>query len=479
CEDATEKGATDTMVQQGPRRNVESDRFRSLSPPHPGAVPIKTELFAEVHHLHGKLNRAHHRIQIPMYAIKWILSQILSLISVIFWRVPSTDTDVVECVEGTTLCTVLRRDHEAEAAEKAAFNFLPGVMAKDKTTPSLYETRHYYINVEKCVLDLKIRPVGVTYGSDIGKSNPINSWSMRYNKSRRRSEPNKPLPGAKTLTVAEQQAAIAAAKRGADYNPTPWKMNDKWECKILSFVVNGQAWQNRERMYSLLHHYHSTSVHTKTHIMGNSLVDRILADDRVTEKLAESTWTTTALHHGLLNGTMGPLTHPRNARNQWTGLGCLSTRDSTLAESENLSCLGADHAAKKRWTELDLPFVDFLLDARLALSRVARKNNIPPDLYEAIFLSCIVHATDHILMHRIQWGKVFNMDATDSFRPGTWYDHWESTAWRYMWCEPTLNPFWNNKIRGIRKPFYRQLYKELKKIDTFKVADNITASIMY
>ncbi|CAN0321289.1 unnamed protein product, partial [Hapterophycus canaliculatus] len=62
---------------------------------------------------------------------------------------------------------------------------------------------------------------------------------------------------------------------------------------------------------------------------------------------------------------------------------------------------------------------------------------------------------------------------------GPRYDHWESTAWRYMWCEPTLNPFWNNKIRGIRKPFYRQLYKELKKIDTFKVADNITASIMY
>lgn len=26
------------------------------------------------------------------------------------------------------------------------------------------------------------------------------------------------------------------------------------------------------------------------------------------------------------------------------------------------------------------------------------------------------------------------------------YDHWESTAWRYMWTEPTLNPFWNNKI---------------------------------
>lgn len=30
-----------------------------------------------------------------------------------------------------------------------------------------------------------------------------------------------------------------------------------------------------------------------------------------------------------------------------------------------------------------------------------------------------------------------------------------------------------------RKPFYKQLYKGLKEIDTFKVANNITASIMY
>lgn len=111
--------------------------------------------------------------------------------------------------------------------------------------------------------------------------------------------------------MAEEQAAITAARKEADHNPKPWKINDKWEYKILSFVVNGEAWDNRERMYSLLHHYHSSSVHTKSHMMGNSLADRILVDDRVTKKLAESTWTTTALHHGLQYGTQGPLSHPR------------------------------------------------------------------------------------------------------------------------------------------------------------------------
>lgn len=59
----------------------------------------------------------------------------------------------------------------------------------------------------------------------------------------------------------------------------------------------------------------------------------------------------------------------RNTRNQWTGLGALSTRDSTVAEGNNMSCLGADHSDKKRWAELELPFADFLLDARLVLTR--------------------------------------------------------------------------------------------------------------
>lgn len=53
-------------------------------------------------------------------------------------------------------------------------------------TESLIETRHYYVNVEKCMLDFMIRPAGVTYQSGIGKSTKIKNWSMRYTKSRRR-----------------------------------------------------------------------------------------------------------------------------------------------------------------------------------------------------------------------------------------------------------------------------------------------------
>lgn len=121
----------------------------------------------------------------------------------------------------------------------------------------------------------------------------------------------KPAPGAKKFTPAEQEAADNAAREEAYRNPEPWKNNGVWENKVLSFVVNGEAWDNRERMYGFLHQYQTGSTHTKCHTMGNSLTDRINNDSRVAEKLSESTWTTTALHHGLLYGEQGPLTHPR------------------------------------------------------------------------------------------------------------------------------------------------------------------------
>lgn len=67
CEDTTSKKAESPAEPRGPTRSQPSTRRRSLSPaPHPGATPIKTGLWLEPHHLHGKLYRAHHTIQIPM-----------------------------------------------------------------------------------------------------------------------------------------------------------------------------------------------------------------------------------------------------------------------------------------------------------------------------------------------------------------------------------------------------------------------------
>lgn len=62
----------------------------------------------------------------------------------------------------------------------------------------------------------------------------------------------------------------------------------------------------------------------------------------------------------------------RNDNNRWAGLGAVFTRDSVVAEGHNMSSLGADHADKKRWTGLELPFPDFMLNARLVLTRCVK-----------------------------------------------------------------------------------------------------------
>lgn len=40
------------------------------------------------------------------------------MVSLICWRLPNCDDDIIEVVEGTSMIIVLRRDFEAEAAEK-------------------------------------------------------------------------------------------------------------------------------------------------------------------------------------------------------------------------------------------------------------------------------------------------------------------------------------------------------------------------
>lgn len=51
--------------------------------------------------------------------------------------------------------------------------------------------------------------------------------------------------------------------------------------------------------------------------------------------------------------------------------------------------------------------------------RAMETHNIPLVLLDGIFLSCIVHAVDHVLYDRVSWGIKFKLDFM-SPRPGTW-----------------------------------------------------------
>lgn len=200
------------------------------------------------------------------YIIKWPLALLVGILSVLFWRVPSSDDDIVAIVEGTSMVTVLRRDLDAEKARRGA------------QPDSTQEERYYKVDVKDCRLEHVIHKVGSKLGPEADYESKVNieSWSLSYTKTRAADNPSAP-----------------------------------WTSTIHSFRVNGEEIKEPERRYAFLHFYLVSSAHTKSHTFGEGLVERILADDHLWETLAESTWTTTALHYGLLHGTMGPVTTVR------------------------------------------------------------------------------------------------------------------------------------------------------------------------
>lgn len=285
--------------------------------------------------------------------------------------------------------------------------------------------RNYYVDVKECLL---------VHNDPENILNHVESWSMTYTKI------------------------------------------GKWDVKIHSFIVNGKPIADPARRMSFLHMYAVSSAHPKCHVYGNALVRYIKKDKKLLKNISESTWNTIWLHRGLLS-CPSPLTFKRTNSNKWAGIFMPITKESLVAETSNMSPLGGyQHGIEQRWIDLDLPLSKFMLKARTITHRAMVDHDIPMELYEAIFLSVIMHSTDHVLLYRLMWGLKFGIDPWDK---NTVPFICESSGFNFMWVNPTLNPVCNNRIKNLRKPFYRQLYRELKKIDTLNVVDDMTASIMY
>lgn len=321
--------------------------------------------------------------------------------------------DVIAIVEGTSIITLLHR-----------------VDNNDKP----YE-RRYYVDVSDCKLEIVSRKRGKI---DEDVTTCIKRWQMSYTKS---------------------------------------IIDGKWMNTITSFSVNGLDLIDHYSQFSFLFMFTASSTHPKCHLLGNSLSESISSDQTLSNKMDEATWTTRWLHHGLLHGSLGPLTTIRTDGNKWTGLGMPTRLESLVDESHNMSQMGADHGSTNRWEKLDLPLSDFLLRSRKVLKLTMRKHSIPMELMEGIFLSCVVHSIDHILSYRALWGIQIKPEFNKY--GDTWVDHFEMTISGFMWIAPTLFPFYNNKISRCRSGFFKCLHKGLKEVDTLNVADEITASIMY
>ncbi|XP_066271560.1 uncharacterized protein [Branchiostoma lanceolatum] len=104
-----------------------------------------------------------------------------------------------------------------------------------------------------------------------------------------------------------------------------------------------------------------------------------------------------------------------------------------------------------------------------------KRHGIDLKLMEALFNHIIVHSMDH---HGGDESSHLRYSLHPWHTGCTPYQAFKTNMFRVLIIRPNLNPLAPNTLRSINKPFYQDLYRELKKIDP-EVAEVATASVMY
>ncbi|CAH1268891.1 Hypp4016 [Branchiostoma lanceolatum] len=240
--------------------------------------------------------------------------------------------------------------------------------------------------------------------------------------------------------------------------------------EILRFSRNGVEIGDRSQIFSTVFLYHVHSLHTKSHVFSNGVARHIVENDVKT--LLESSYTSMPLHNALLHSCQSPL---EGTVAKLLGYICPCTRESVVEESRNMSALKG-HQTKQCWEVRGKDTVAYkLFRLRQALQVVMKRHAIDQNWLEALFNHTIVHSVDHYLSTQ-QAHLRFSLHPWDA--GCTTYQAFNTNMFRVLISFPTLNPLAPNTLRTIHKPFYQDLYRELKKIDP-KIADTVTASVMY
>ncbi|CAH1268930.1 Hypp4028 [Branchiostoma lanceolatum] len=114
--------------------------------------------------------------------------------------------------------------------------------------------------------------------------------------------------------------------------------------------------------------------------------------------------------------------------------------------------------------------------SRQALRNVMKCHGIDQRLLEALFNHIVVHAMDHHGAVESSHHLKFSLHPWDT---GCTIDQaFITNMFILLVVRPNLNPLAPNTIRSINKPFYQDLYRELKKIDP-DVAEVVTASVIF
>ena len=96
---------------------------------------------------------------------------------------------------------------------------------------------------------------------------------------------------------------------------------------------------------------------------------------------------------------------------------------------------------------------------------------------EHLWLHTVVHSVDHYQTYKL--GLFQHSGRVETLEEAPTWQIFSMHLWCFKFERPHLNPLADNRIKNIRnKPFYRDLYKGLAKID-LELADQVTASVMY
>ncbi|KNE61723.1 hypothetical protein AMAG_06524 [Allomyces macrogynus ATCC 38327] len=237
---------------------------------------------------------------------------------------------------------------------------------------------------------------------------------------------------------------------------------------MLDFTVNDARTTNPAVMLAALHTYVVISMHTKLHMVGNTVMRKI--EEEKIEALFPSLEMSRGVHDMVLNSDFSPV--PKSG---WFVALNPVTRSSLLAETLNW----ADFTHAGVFVLKDLvPFAHYLWVAFNSTVKHTRPLRLDAFHAQHLFLHSVMHATDHYLVHQITKHLRVPIYVTDE-STRNWSDLAWSACFRYNFDAPTLNPFRSNLMRDFpRDSVYGKIYADIRKVNQ-EWADIATASIMY
>jgi len=241
--------------------------------------------------------------------------------------------------------------------------------------------------------------------------------------------------------------------------------------KIIQAKSNkGIINDNEVIMYSLVEIV-GNYVHTDVHIYAELCAGQIEYNE--IEILKPSMYFTRNLHDALLNGTTSPLST--------TSILHFTTEES-IDYGVNMHVTNPTLVYNYDDRKKQFPYYRWYIESREITYDLIKKYNIAINLKDGVsqevfsenfFRGTIVHAPDHYGLYEALKNVSYSQMNTNTIK-----SYWVGHTFINFWLRPVNNIFNSELIKNEKSQFYKELYKEIKKIDN-KRADQMMCSTSF